>query len=115
MEKLMNDLMLAMLQTPEIIGLLVLALIFFGAKKLPELARGLGSGIKEFRKATRDVTDELQTAIESDPPPPRRPIPPPESQPKTPGMESSESAVSENSEAIETASGSPTDPAGKTG
>jgi len=69
----MNDMMLAMLQTPEIIGLLVLALIFFGAKKLPELARGLGSGIKEFRKATRDVTDELHNAIESDPTPARPP------------------------------------------
>jgi sec-independent protein translocase protein TatA len=96
----MNDMMLAMLQTPEIIGLLVLALIFFGAKKLPELARGLGSGIKEFRKATRDVTDELHNAIESDPAPPRRSIPPPESQPLTPGAQV---AASEYSESVETA------------
>jgi sec-independent protein translocase protein TatA len=60
---------LAMLQTPEIIALLVLALILFGAKKLPELAKGLGQGIKEFKRATRDVTDELHNAIESQPPP----------------------------------------------
>jgi TatA/E family protein of Tat protein translocase len=59
----------AMLQTPEIIALLVLALILFGAKKLPELAKGLGQGIKEFKRATRDVTDELHNAIESQPPP----------------------------------------------
>jgi sec-independent protein translocase protein TatA len=59
---------LAMLQMPEIIGLLILALILFGAKKLPELARGLGSGIKEFKKATRDVTDELQSAMDFDRP-----------------------------------------------
>jgi sec-independent protein translocase protein TatA len=58
----------AMLQTPEIIGLLVLALILFGAKKLPELARGLGRGIKEFKKATRDVTDELNSAMDFDRP-----------------------------------------------
>jgi sec-independent protein translocase protein TatA len=37
-------------------------LLLFGAKKIPELARGLGSGIKEFKKATREVTDEIQNA-----------------------------------------------------
>jgi sec-independent protein translocase protein TatA len=58
----------AMLQMPEIIALLVLALILFGAKKLPELAKGLGQGIKEFKKATRDVTDELHNAIDLDRP-----------------------------------------------
>ncbi len=104
---MMNDVMLAMLQTPEIIGLLVLALIFFGAKKLPELARGLGSGIKEFRKATRDVTDELQSAIETDPTPSRRPLTPPQSQPMTPGTEPSESSASES---VETASAYPANP-----
>ena len=44
----------------EIILILALVLILFGAKKLPELARGMGQGIKEFKKATREVTDELQ-------------------------------------------------------
>lgn len=92
----MHHVMLAMLQTPEIIGLLVLALIFFGAKKLPELARGLGSGIKEFRKATRDVTDELQSAIDSDPPPPpRRPTPTSQSLPMTSDREDLPSDSSE--------------------
>ena len=42
----------------EIILILALVLILFGAKKLPELAKGLGTGIKEFKKATREVTDE---------------------------------------------------------
>lgn len=62
----------------EIVGILVLVLILFGAKKLPELARGLGTGIKEFKKATREVTDELQTAIDTDTPPapPQRNLPP---------------------------------------
>ena len=40
-----------------IIGLAVLLL--FGAKKLPELARGLGKGIREFKKASSDIGDEL--------------------------------------------------------
>jgi len=43
----------------------------FGAKKLPELAKGLGTGIKEFKKATRDVTDEIHTAMEEPPPTPK--------------------------------------------
>jgi sec-independent protein translocase protein TatA len=46
----------------EIILILALVLILFGAKKLPELAKGLGTGIKEFKKATREVTDEIQNA-----------------------------------------------------
>ena len=64
----------------EIILILALVLILFGAKKLPELAKGLGTGIKEFKKATRDVTDEMHSAMEEPPPPPpevfaRRPPP----------------------------------------
>ena len=60
----MNMTFFAMLQWPEILGILVVVLILFGAKKLPELARGLGQGIKEFKKATRDVQDDLQRAID---------------------------------------------------
>ena len=63
----MDNALLGMLNTPEIILILVLALILFGAKKLPDLAKGLGHGIKEFRKASREITDELNTAM--DPPP----------------------------------------------
>jgi sec-independent protein translocase protein TatA len=44
----------------EIVLILAVVLILFGAKKLPELAKGLGTGIKEFKKATREVTDEIQ-------------------------------------------------------
>ena len=43
-----------------IVGLAVLLL--FGAKKIPELAKGLGTGIKEFKKATREVTEEIHNA-----------------------------------------------------
>ena len=55
----------------EIILILALVLILFGAKKLPELAKGLGTGIKEFKKATRDVTEEMHSAMEEPPPPPK--------------------------------------------
>ena len=53
----------------EIVLILAVVLILFGAKKLPELAKGLGSGIKEFKKATRDVNDEFSRAMEEAPPP----------------------------------------------
>ncbi|SVE19277.1 uncharacterized protein METZ01_LOCUS472131 [marine metagenome] len=55
----MSDYMLAFIQGSEwlIIGLAILLL--FGAKKLPELARGLGKGIREFKKASSDIGDEL--------------------------------------------------------
>ena len=48
----------------EIVLILAVVLILFGAKKLPELAKGLGTGIKEFKKATRDVTDEISNAMD---------------------------------------------------
>ncbi len=67
----------------EIILILALVLILFGAKKLPELAKGLGTGIKEFKKETRDVTDEIHSAMEEPPPPPRS-LPPSNTQPTTP-------------------------------
>ena len=58
--------MLAFIQGSEwlIIGLAVLLL--FGAKKLPELARGLGKGIREFKKASSDIGSELNRDDEDD-------------------------------------------------
>ena len=66
-----------MLGWPEIIGILVIVLVLFGAKKVPELMRGLGSGIKEFKKASREVQDEVQRAMDEEPPPPPKEPPPP--------------------------------------
>jgi sec-independent protein translocase protein TatA len=59
----------------EIVLILAVVLILFGAKKLPELAKGLGQGIKEFKKATSEVTDELKSAMDETPPPPTRRLP----------------------------------------
>src|SRR5215510_2398008 len=59
----------------EIILILALVLILFGAKKLPELAKGLGTGIKEFKKATREVTEEVTNAMDDTPTPQKR-LPP---------------------------------------
>ncbi|MCL2844842.1 MAG: twin-arginine translocase TatA/TatE family subunit [Chitinivibrionia bacterium] len=44
-----------------ILVILLIFLLLFGAKKLPELAKGLGSGIREFKKAAKEVEDELST------------------------------------------------------
>jgi sec-independent protein translocase protein TatA len=61
----------------EIVLILAVVLILFGAKKLPELAKGLGTGIKEFKKATREVTDEIQNAPVDTPVRPAAPSTPP--------------------------------------
>jgi sec-independent protein translocase protein TatA len=68
----MTETMLAFIQGSEwlIIGLAVLLL--FGAKKLPELARGLGKGIREFKKASSDIGGELNRGDEDDYDRPRR-------------------------------------------
>jgi sec-independent protein translocase protein TatA len=39
----------------ELIIILIIVILLFGAKKIPDLAKGLGNGIKEFRKASKDV------------------------------------------------------------
>jgi len=46
---------------PELIAVLVIALIIFGPKRLPELGSSLGKGIREFRKATTDLQDGLKS------------------------------------------------------
>jgi len=52
--------MFGSLGTGEIILIVLIVLIFFGAKKIPELAQGLGKGLREFRKATRDIQEEVE-------------------------------------------------------
>ncbi|BCV21426.1 Sec-independent protein translocase subunit TatA/TatB [Moorella sp. Hama-1] len=54
------------LGAPELILILVLALIIFGPGKLPEVGRALGKGIKEFKNATNSVTDEIKEAAKID-------------------------------------------------
>ena len=82
----MNTMFAAFLGGWEIVLILAVVLILFGAKKLPELAKGLGSGIKEFKKATREVSDEIHSAMdETSPPPTQKKLPPEgQSQPEQP-------------------------------
>ncbi|MBX3734113.1 MAG: twin-arginine translocase TatA/TatE family subunit [Verrucomicrobiae bacterium] len=69
-----------MLGSTEILVIAVVVLVIFGAKKVPELMKGVGTGIKEFKKASRDVQEELHRAmdeVERTPPPPAPPPPAP--------------------------------------
>ena len=52
--------------TPEILIILLIILVFFGAKKIPELAQGLGKGIREFRKAAKDIQEDITSEKQID-------------------------------------------------
>ena len=52
----------------EILLILLIALLLFGAKRLPEIGRGLGKGIREFKKASRDISDKITKEAEEQEP-----------------------------------------------
>jgi sec-independent protein translocase protein TatA len=54
--------MFAMLNGWEVVAILGVVMVMFGAKKLPELARGLGEGIREFKKSSRETEDDQHRA-----------------------------------------------------
>jgi sec-independent protein translocase protein TatA len=69
----------------EMIFIMVLLLVLFGAKRLPELGSGLGKGIKEFKRSMKEINSEIERASSDDQQiaAPRRPagaIPPQESE-----------------------------------
>ncbi len=79
----------------ELIIILVLALIVFGPKRLPEIGRSVGRGLKEFRRASNDLRDELERAtdlntpaepaVREKPAPATAETPPAEAEPKPTG------------------------------
>ena len=58
--------------TTELIIIMFIILLIFGAKKLPELAQGLGKGIREFKKASTEIQDEFKASPEPEPTPPKK-------------------------------------------
>lgn len=50
----------------ELIVIFLVILVLFGAKKIPDLAQGLGKGMKEFRKAVKDVEEEVSSSMKSE-------------------------------------------------
>lgn len=52
---------------PEIMLIFAVILIFFGAKRIPEIARGMGRGIREFKDATREIKNEMDEGAKDQP------------------------------------------------
>jgi len=50
----------------ELLIIFVVVLLLFGAKRLPEIAKGLGKGIREFKSAIKDTTDEIKVSMDDD-------------------------------------------------
>jgi TatA/E family protein of Tat protein translocase len=61
----------------EIAFILVLALLLFGPKRLPEIGRTIGKGLAEFRRASNDLKRTFESELSVDEAPPRRPAPTP--------------------------------------
>ena len=55
---------------PELLVILVVALLVLGPKRLPEIARSLGRGMAEFRRASNEFTRTLSASLDEPPPPP---------------------------------------------
>ncbi len=64
----------------ELMVIFLIVLLLFGADRIPALARGLGKGVREFKRVVNNANTEIQRAIDIDEqePPPRRPPPPKE-------------------------------------
>ncbi len=57
---ILNSILLGMLGGNEFIIILIVVVLLFGGKKIPELMRGLGKGMKEFKNATKDIEEEIK-------------------------------------------------------
>lgn len=53
------------LGAPEIILILIVLFFFFGANKIPGIMKGLGTGLREFKKAARGVQDEVEKEVKN--------------------------------------------------
>ena len=47
----------------ELLVVFLVILVLFGSKKIPDLAQGLGKGLREFKKAVKDVEDEVKSSV----------------------------------------------------
>ena len=63
----MNTILFLGLSGNEMIVVLVIVLLLFGGKKIPELMRGLGRGVREFNDAKNNVSSEIRKGMDEDP------------------------------------------------
>lgn len=60
--------LLGVIGGPEIIVILLIVLVLFGGKKIPELMKGLGKGVKEYKKAMNSLEEEVDNITQADEP-----------------------------------------------
>ena len=58
---------LLMIGAPEIIFITLIVLLLFGGKKIPELMKGLGKGVRSFKQGMNDVEDEIKRPLDEQP------------------------------------------------
>ncbi|MEM6629026.1 MAG: twin-arginine translocase TatA/TatE family subunit [Bacteroidota bacterium] len=61
---MLSSMFLFSLGGPEVILIVLVVLLLFGAKKIPELMRGLGKGIREFKDASTEIKKEIDSEVE---------------------------------------------------
>ena len=67
----------------ELLLIIIVLIVFFGPKKIPDIAQSIGKGIREFKRAMKDVQDEVTKSVNETPSKPAEPkqvAPPPPSQ-----------------------------------
>ena len=69
----------------ELLLIIIVLIVFFGPKRIPDIAQSIGKGIREFKRAMRDVQDEVTKAVEEEPKP--KPAEPKQVQPPAPNQE----------------------------
>ncbi len=69
----------------ELMVILVIALLVVGPRRLPEVGRSIGRGIREFRKAQEEVQKTIQSALNEEPAPTARSVPHPDAAPRPEG------------------------------
>jgi sec-independent protein translocase protein TatA len=51
--------------TQELIIILIIVLLLFGARRIPEIARSMGQGIREFKKATKEISADVNSSLQT--------------------------------------------------
>lgn len=61
---MINSILLFALGTPEIVLIALVVLLIFGGKKIPELMRGIGKGVNQFKRGMKDLDDEIKDGVD---------------------------------------------------